>query len=459
MVGQHDRVTLCTAEHGQMRSVMRAKKNSTFRCDDPFWANACVGNNGSPSYVEYSIGFSTAANVLIDKVLEGEGLGLSVDYLVYPVCFNMRHSVELRLKGAIDELIKTASYKGRNLSFDLVGSHDIGNIWNFFRKQSEELDNRYTLINSSINPTISDIAEIDPTGQTFRYAYSNESQKHLTDVSSINFVVLKEKFGQLEKHLDILHDLSIWLRDEYAEGTFTRKFSRPMLYRLANELPPMSSWADPGFAGVKRQLMEKYEVGSNELGRAINKIKDHYVLASKIGDPLPLKGIRLEQLLIFFDHWIKQNPQLPEEDTSDLGLDYFANRKSMLAELISRGDARKLFWEELEGILTPEVLAGLHALFYFSNNRLYVEYYDTVYRSELAEASHLFRSSNDEIRNSLTHIFDKTNAMTSILISLYALGHQVAAEYILERYGIESFHWLEAARSGELFAYPLYAGY
>lgn len=438
---------------------MKAKKNSTFCCDDPFWANACVGNNGSPSYVDYSKGFSIAANVLIDQVLEGQGLGLSVDYLVYPVCFNMRHSVELRLKGAIDELITTAAYKGQNLSFDLVGSHDIGIIWNFFREQSEKLDNRYAEVNKLIGPTISDIAEVDPTGQTFRYAYSNESQKHLTDVASINFFILKEKFEYLEDKLDVLHELSIWLKDEYAEGTFTTTFSRPMLYRLANELPPRSSWTDPGFAEVRQQLMAKYGVGSKELARAIDKVKGHYVLASKIGEPLPLKGINLEQLVVFFDHWIKQNPQTPNEDTSDLGLDYFAHRESMLAEMISRAEARQLIWEELGSILTPEILAGLHALFYFSNNRLHVEYYDRVYSAGLAEASHLFRSSNDEIKQSLMHIFEKTSAMASILISLFALGHQVAAEHILARYGIESFRWLEDARSGELFSYPLYAGY
>ena len=151
-----------------MKSVTTAKINSTFCAADPWWANACVGNNGDPSYVDYSQGFSTAANVLIDQVLAGEGIKLSVDTLIYPVCFNMRHSVELRLKGAIQELIEIAEIKALKISFDLTGSHDIGNIWSFFKEQSEKIDHRYTFINNLIHSTIHDIASIDATGQTFR---------------------------------------------------------------------------------------------------------------------------------------------------------------------------------------------------------------------------------------------------------------------------------------------------
>lgn len=126
------------------------EQNSTFRGDNPTWANACVGNNGSPSYVEYALGFSKAANLLIDQVLSSRGIAHNVDDFVYPVCFNMRHSVELRLKGAISELEKIAKIKRVNLNFDLVGSHDIGNIWSFFKRKSENIDNRYEAINTNI---------------------------------------------------------------------------------------------------------------------------------------------------------------------------------------------------------------------------------------------------------------------------------------------------------------------
>lgn len=51
--------------------------------------------------------------------------GDNVDNLIYPICFNMRHSIELRLKGAIQEIIKISKLKGVSLKFDLCGSHAI----------------------------------------------------------------------------------------------------------------------------------------------------------------------------------------------------------------------------------------------------------------------------------------------------------------------------------------------
>ena len=80
--------------------------NVTFGRDDPTWANACVGNNGAPSYLDYAKGFSRAANLLIDTVLQDGSVNYYVDELVYPVCFNMRHSVELRLKATITSQTK-----------------------------------------------------------------------------------------------------------------------------------------------------------------------------------------------------------------------------------------------------------------------------------------------------------------------------------------------------------------
>lgn len=96
-----------------------------------------------------------------------------------------------------------------------------------FKTESELLDSRYVSLNSEINQIILDIASVDSTGQTFRYPNSNESQKHLTEVSIINIIVLKEKFAELEQSLDLLHRLNLWLRDEYQQGTHTSKLSRP----------------------------------------------------------------------------------------------------------------------------------------------------------------------------------------------------------------------------------------
>nr|WP_127882170.1 hypothetical protein [Pseudomonas carnis] len=440
---------------------MPANKNPTFCSAEPSWANACVGNNGSPGYVEYAAGFSTAANVLIDQVISGRGLKLSVDELIYPVCFNMRHSVELRLKGAIEELTHVASKKGQTLRFDLTGSHDIGNIWRYFKHQSEMLDSRYITLNIQINSTICDIAEVDATGQVFRYPLGHQNDKHLTDVSAINFFRLKEKFIELEGCLDVLHRLNVWLREEYSQDTFTASFSRPMLYRLARELPPQQSWNSEEFPIAKKALMVKYGVSNRELSRAIEKIKNHYFLAALIGEPLPIKGVEPDQIILFLDLWAPQNPHVKITEESESIFDYFTiGTEELIRDIVERANSETIVWDTFSKILTPESLAGLHTLFYFARDRTYVERYEKIYLQELTESTAYFEWGGDNVKNSFMHVFRKSNAMDNILMSLFALGHNAFAEEIVSRYSVDqAFHWLNDARNGHLFSYPDFAMY
>lgn len=434
------------------------QKNPTFRGAEPTWANACVGNNGQPSYIEYSTGFSKAANILIDQVLEDGSIDLHVDEFVYPVCFNMRHSVELRLKGAIEEIVEIAKIKNINLHFDSSGSHDINSIWKFFQAQSEAIDSRYAIINSSIEPTILDIAQVDPTGQTFRYPFSNTSQKHLTDVSVINFVVLKKKFNELEKNLDALHELNSWLRTEYWQGTFTSKLSRPQIFEIASRLPRMNTWRDEEFAVIKECIKAEYELGSRDFSKVIDIIKAHYSLAPMVGEPLPIKGISEGQLLFFIEEWVKAS-RIEGEDSDRENKEFSFDHESFLRRMHSRSNNHQDVWSAFSSHVSEEYLAGLEALFYFSRDKVLVEYYTTIYENHLRVASVAFKSKNN-LKDDFMHIFTKTNALDSVLISLYALGHINLAESIVGKYELErSLRWLEDARTGCLFAYPDFAGY
>lgn len=434
------------------------QKNPTFRGASPTWANACVGNNGQPSYVEYSIGFSKAANILIDQVLEDESIRFSVDEFVYPICFNMRHSVELRLKGAIDELIAIARIKNITLEFNSAGSHDIGSIWSYFQNKSETIDNRYVEINKNIEPTILDIAQVDPTGQTFRYPISTTAQKHLTDVSLINFFVLKSKFNELEQNLDRLHSLNIWLQNEYQQKTFTTKLSRPQIFKIARQLPRIEKWREIEFKSVKEKVQAEYNLGSRDFAKAVDIIKCHYNLAPLVDSSLPIKGISEQQLVFFIEAWIKDNPEIkkaPNNLDEMIQLDH----KSLLAKLISKSSYIRTTWDELAQEVSASYLAGIESLFYFARNKTFVEYYETIYQIHTREANNTLKL-NENLKNEFMHIFNKSNALDNILISLYALGHTSLAETIIHDHDLEySFRWLNDARSGHLFSYPDYADY
>lgn len=440
------------------------RENNTFCGAEPSWANACVGNNGNPSYVEYSKGFSQAANVLIDLVLSNRGDKYLVDDFIYPVCFNMRHSIELRLKGAIEELINISKIQKRNLQFDLSGSHDIGNIWKFFKDESEKLDYRYVDINKTLELTILDVADIDSTGQTFRYPVDTESKKHLTDVSTINFLLLKIKFNELEENLDKLHFLNTYLLDEYNLETFTTKMSRVKLFYLANDLPDKSKWQAEDFGEVKVNLRNKYSLSSNDLTKSINLILNHYEMAPMIGEIIALKSLGFDELCLLLDEWIKINPSiktrhLNEEKFESVDLFNIDELANIFEDARQRWVAKEDMWEKLSSIITPQILAGFKALFYFARDKRFSEYYVFQYECELKEASFDF-NNKEKFKNSFFHLYDKTNLIDNFIISLFFLKHHEIANRLISRYELHNaFSWLEEARSRELFILPDICGY
>jgi len=434
--------------------------NSTFTGSEPFWANACVGENGSPGYWEYSKGFSQAAVILIDLVLRTRGIRYSVDELIYPVCFNMRHSVELRLKGSISELIQLESYRSRNLIFDFSGSHNINNIWEFFKESAKKIDSRYDQIIERLNIKINDIAEIDATGQTFRYPIDTESRKHLVNVSVINFLVLKRSFTELEATLDELHRLNTYLLEEYSWGSFTKKLSRRDLFEIATLLPHRTTWTDKSFDTTRDTIKEKFGIGSKELSDAIEKIKSHFELAPEIGVELPLLGVTKDDIYEFVFHWFKLHEL--ESDKAPVDLDageYYLD--TCFDEIKKRSAIKQDVWHAVGSKITPEILAGLSALFYFARDLDFSESYAHTYAIHLREAHGKFAASdNSSIRQDYFHIFEKSNAVYNILQSLYFLRQQEIADQLVATYELDSkFSWLDKARTRSLFRKPDYCGY
>ncbi|WP_421205660.1 hypothetical protein [Aeromonas sp. 601027] len=441
------------------------RKNNTFCGSEPTWANACVGNNGNPSYVEYSIGFSKAANVLIDLVLSGRGFNYPVDEFIYPVCFNMRHSIELRLKGAIEELIEISKIKNKIIHFDLSGSHHIGNIWTFFKNESEKLDHRYIKINENLESTILDVSDIDSTGQTFRYPVDTESQKHLTDVSTISFSRLKIKFNELEENLGRLHFLNTYLLAEYRLKTFTTKMSRVKLFQLANDLPNKSTWKDEEFKQVKLDLMNKYSLSSNDLTKSIKLILNHYEMAPMIGEIPPLKSLCFDNICLLLDEWIKINPSIKTRHLSgpvieSIDLSDINGLTKIFEDMKQRHVAEEKMWDKLSTIINPQILAGFKALFYFARDKDFSETYVLKYEYELEEASIYFNNNKDEFKKSFLHLYEKTNLIDNFITSLFFLNHHKIAEALISRYELgNSFTWLEEARSRTLFKLPDICGY
>lgn len=433
--------------------------NTTFIGSEPAWANACVGNNGCPGYLDYARGFSKAANLLIDAALSERGLKYSVDELVYPVCFNMRHSVELRLKGAISELIVIEKCRGRDLQFDLSGSHHIGNIWAFFAGKAREIDDRYEEIIRRLDNKIIDIAEVDATGQTFRYPVDVESQKHLVDVAIINFFVLKKSFKELEIVLDELHRLNRYLCDEYSWGTFTKKMSRKNLFELASLLPSRSSWVEDSFIATKKEMRIRFNISSRELSTSIKLIESHFEFSPKIDVPIALLGVEEVDIREFFCHWFKLNDVPSDKDPIDLSVVEWSPGR-VFDELKERYEVEADIWTDVKKTLTPEKLAGIRSLFYFARDLDFSENYIRTYEIELEEAQVAFADYESSFRRNYLHVFRKTNAAYNILHSLYFLWKVDLADQIVTEYNLsDKLSWLDDARTRALFRKPDYCKY
>ncbi|MEM5545621.1 hypothetical protein [Pseudoalteromonas fuliginea] len=362
--------------------------------------------------------------------------GDDVDDLIYPICFNMRHSIELRLKGAIEEIIKISNIKGINLEFDLSGSHDIGNIWDFFQRESSILDRRFIKINAHLNQTIRDIADIDATGQTFRYPIDSESKKHLLDLGgNISCRILIIKFTELEKNLDTLHYFTGYLADEYRFNTYTKNLSRADIFKIAQQLPNRSEWSSKEFKEIKEKIRAQYQISSNEFCKACDLIQLNYETAYLIQKDLTFLGLTEEKILEFLSYWVKLNPNFRDRDSEDFSLASFD--ASIFDEMISRNTLKKEAVKALYSSLTPEYLADLNALFYFARYLDFSESYQETYSLELRQAI-LYADNKKEISANFLHIFGKRNFIDNLLYSLYFLNFIDFAEKIVKLYDLES---------------------
>lgn len=384
--------------------------------------------------------------------------GESVDELIYPICFNMRHSIELRLKGAIQEIIKISKLKGRNLDFDLSGSHDIGNIWQFFQNNSNKLDRRFENINLSLDRTIRDIANIDATGQTFRYPLDSESKKHLVDVGGvISCRVLLDKFSELEKNLDTLHYFTGYLADEYRFETYTNNLSRADIFQIAKQLPNRTEWSSDEFKKIKSRIMSQYKISSNEFSKACNLIQRNYETAYFINIDLSILGLSEDQILEILAFWVKLNPNFRDRSPQDVS--FSSIDASVFEEIIHRDAIKKETVLALESSFTPEYLAGLNALFYFARELDFSESYKDIYDYKLRTAK-LTCNDIKEAAHNFLHIFSKCNLIDNLLESLYFLNFIDFAEKIVKFYELEGvLVSLDELRSKSAFAKSDICGY
>nr|WP_315227077.1 hypothetical protein [uncultured Albidiferax sp.] len=410
------------------------KQNATFKGWEPTWANACVGENGNPQIYEYASGYASAANLLLDQVIEKEGRSLYVDIFIYPICFNMRHAIELFLKAAAVSLEQLAKIRSSAIpAFDLTGSHDLGNIWTYVREHASQFDLRYVELLTELNRYVADVAEIDATGQVFRYPFDLDNNKHLTSVSVINVVILKERWAILERLLKNLNRLNDDLLIEYGWGGFTAKLSRLQLAQIAAALPARDQWSLLEFDQVKSDLCKKYTLSSNDFSKALHAIQSRRELAAICGHVIPIPGLDVSALQQFLEIWMKKHDLakiVAPPSEFDPGRDFV---EPNFEEMISYYEESEKLQKELVKTVKPGAFAALRALFYFDREDAFSEVFEKLliqYQKASAEYANVPASYFNDAR----HLLEKTSAFVSILNSLNFLGQAEMVNAVVDRY-------------------------
>jgi hypothetical protein len=419
--------------------------NETFRNAAPSWANACVGNNGAPDAVDYAEGFADAAKVLLGAVLRHRGLKHSADTFVYPICFNMRHSIELYLKSAIDALRPLVHHELRLPHVDIETSHDIGRLWAYFKEHSVVVDRRYRRVVELLDRDVMDFAEVDATGQVFRYPFGRENQKHLADLAIINLGVLWKKFGALIDNLRTLNYTGRSLNHEYRFGTYTAHLSRFDLVCIAYRLPPRHDWGVDEFDEAKIAIRQRFDLSSNEFTRAVNLIKDNLELAAIIEAPRPLLHTDARAFYTFFDTWgelhdlevVKGWYSGAPADVDELLADR-QTQDEFIEEILADRRKRDELWPHLASEMTPEAFGEIEALLYFArDNMRYCEAFEAQRELSVSDFQADSNAGEARFRQSAFHLLDKTSALQHVLNALLFFGHVETVTDLVHRYGLE----------------------
>jgi len=130
-----------------------------------------------------------------------------VDLIVYPICFNFRHAMELYLKYVIKDLSEA---KGTGHRFK-SGGHTLGKNWVAAKSLLKNIETTDEDV-AYFEKVVTCIDEVDQTnGQTFRYPESIKGNRHLEEWSTINLPTVKAHNEKIAAIADTWHG-----RIEYA---------------------------------------------------------------------------------------------------------------------------------------------------------------------------------------------------------------------------------------------------
>ncbi|MBG0587301.1 hypothetical protein [Enterobacter kobei] len=471
------------------------KDNNTFCGSKITRFNATVGTNGSlevgnkpRSNIFYAEGFETAALEMINIALASQKFEHSVDTLVYPICFNMRHSVELRLKKLWMDLEILSKFtfeklqahrlnkidknpaldRTKVLTFPNIKAlqyHDISAIWTSISEYSPIIDNRFTPLINLISDFIQDIAEIDPTGQTFRYPADNDSKTHLLDTPLISINILQVRFQNLKNALELLNELAERMIHEYSlcreysvtahkykENTrvsHTHKLSYSDIINIVYSMSKYINEAEPCHIAAKNDIKLKFNLSNKDYGKAVSIIHNDPLVNNLLNHPNHLEFLTEKDLYELFNILNAHTPLSELYATnSDLGtlIDWSAQGlQAIFDTTVTQRENDAL--DNLLATFDNNKLAEIVALYLLQKDYLYYAVYLRLLKENILELES-FNGDIDKTKEYINHYLEKTNLAQYIIYSLYLFNFKELTHGVVTTYGFAEAQWYTNLTNG-----------
>lgn len=256
---------------------------------------ACVGDNGGTDNFDIREGFKASVDIML-KAVEN---GAYEDTMIYPVVYNVRHSIELSMKIIIEYLLHIYNFRKATFCEEdkkKIYTHDIEKLDAIIQKYYS-FDHRIVERYDKIHPYLQDYY-FDKKGDVFKYESDQNGNPHLIKlgISWISYDVLKRKYNEMMKLFDDLIFEVMYLCKEYSMGTFTKHLSRKDIRDIAEMLPLRNDWSNDEFSIIKAEIKKKYSIGSKEFSDALNIIQNHCEFCTYIGMEIKIGDIKEKEL-------------------------------------------------------------------------------------------------------------------------------------------------------------------
>ena len=336
------------------------------------------------------------------------------DTLAMPILYNARHALELSLKYMHDAFLKEEI-----ITTPHSKNHDIHSYWKLL-SAAKLGDAELTQHIKNLEIYVVSLSNIDDDGQELRYATTRDGQKSLKDKALCNLVVIRESLLKLKKIIaDSKYRLEVFI-DERRTKTYTSDLSRKDLETISKMLPPFERWNEDIFDKAKKEIKTTYGIGSKQFSDAVNLIKRHRTMASRLGSEFDLLHLTDDKLKLVVQEWKALHPL---KGSDDLGADFMNVDFEAMVEYANKVDEVQ---ENILRFLSEDEIADLETVFYTGREAGFCEFYEN--RLTLVKKEHKI---NQDLAEEVRHLIEKNKFMEEIVKGLTILGKPTLAKKLL----------------------------